>query len=659
MPVIFRNNSLRPAPQVSLSKSYAVTGDGRKIGTSITARLAGTIVAEKVDDTYIPLSIDHRLSTLLAKQKALRDTFGKDGLFEVQGFDASPPVKFYAIVDSVDFSEGPWTDKTDYTISLHSAGVFGEDDSSPNCDSVAESWTFEEGDLPRSWKATHSLSAKGKLVYDAAGNVPKPAWQYARDFVNNRLGVGWTTVADPAWSLDSGQALASGSAVMPSSTNAWNRAVSETVDEAEGAYSLTESWTLSPDPWVEEYTISVRRVDDPPITTTASISGTIHGLRSSLNDPQEKYLNAALRWNTVKDLIAARCQARVPSGTLNTHPTAYNVDHDEFNGTIQYQADFDDRAYINNTFETYSINQTVSEEDYKTIARIEGTITGAVYLDDGPSHTIKYTRASLQWSVVKSLIFARVVQETGIQTLKPFPVSAQVTSDRNAGTITYSYEFSDQNPASVRHEYTISRRFSREDGADFIGIEGTITGLRTAHSDSPFGSGDAAERYANALTFWDGISGNLLGVAATYVDFRCINPNPVSTNVGHSPLGGTITYSSEFSSAVMPTTPGALSETVSIQDEEATPLIAIIPVLGRPLGPVIQDLGSIKERRRTVTVEVVMIPAKFGCSTSVQRPDVDVGLYVPQATVMFKEQDTNNWVPNTGRYTRTVSWIYE
>lgn len=658
MPVIFRNDSLRPAPLVSISKSYATTGDGRKIGTTITARLAGTITAEKTDDTYTPLPLGQRLSTILAKQQALRDIFAKDGLFEVQGFDASPPVKFYAIVDSIEFADGPWTDRSDYTVSLRSAGIFGEDDDSPNCESVSESWTFEEGDLPRSWKATHSASAKGKLVYDAAGNVPRLPWQYARDFVEGKLGVGWTAAGDLAWSPSSGQVLASQSAVAPGASNAWNRVVSETVDETEGTYAVTETWTLAIDPWVEEYTVSISRVDEPNITTRASIAGTIHGLRADMADQQEKYLNAVLRWATVRDLLATRCQDRA-GVTLNPHQTVYNVDHDEFNGTVRYQADFDDRSYVNDAYETYNVVQSTSDEDYRTTVRVEGTITGAVYLDDGPSKTIKFTRAQLQWEIVKSLLLARAVQETGINSLKPFPTSAQMTPDKAAGIISYVYEFNDQTPATVRHEYSVTKRYSREEGSDVITVDGTITGLRTANPTSPFGTGDAAERYNNALAYWTGMSGNILGMASQYVTLTCINPTPLSTSVGHNPFAGTISYTAEFSSLVMPLTPGALSEVVTIQDEDATPLIAVIPVLGRPLGPVIQDLGSVKEKRRTASIEIVMTPAKFGCSTAGQKPTTSISAYVPTGSVVYKEQDTTSWVPNTGRYTRTVSWIYE
>jgi hypothetical protein len=657
MPVIFRGSSLRPAPQVSLSKAYATTGDGRIIGATITARLSGTLTAEKTDDTYTPLSIDHRLSAILAKQSSLRNLFNQNGLFEIQGFDASPPMKFFGIVDSVDFSEGQWVDRSDYSIQLHSSGVLSEDTGNANCDSISESWTFEEGDVPRSWKATHSVSAKGKLVYDSAGNLPKLPWQIARDFVTNKLGLGWTAAGDPSWSPLSGQDFATISAVQPS-TNAWNRVVNETVDETEGTYAVTETFTLSADPWIEEYSVSTRRVDEPNITTTASINGTIRGLRSSLNDPVEKYTNAAIRWATVKDVLSARCQTYT-TATLNSHPVAYNVEHDEINGTIQYQVDFDDKSYVNDTYETYTISQSASDEDYHTTVRIEGVITGAVYLNEGSSKTIKYTRASLQWSIVKSLLFARVVQETGINTLKPFPVTAQVTPDKNAGTVSYSYEFTDQTPSSVKHEYTVSRRTSREDGADSVSIEGTITGLRVANATNPFGTGGVADRYNNALNYWNGISTNLLGMAGQYVNLQCINPSALSTTVGHNPIGGTVTYAAEFSSTVLPKTAGALSEVVTVQDEAATPLIAIIPVLGRAEGPVIQDLGSVKEKRRTVSIEIVMIPAKYNCNSSAPQPSVDVGPYAPTGSVVYKEQDQTSWVPNTGRYSRTVSWIYE
>jgi hypothetical protein len=661
MPVIYGGYSIRPAPQVSLSKVYASSGDGRRLGTTVSARLTGKLTAEKTGDTVTPLPIEQHLSSLIAKMAELREAFSTNGLvFEIQGFDAAPPVKFNAIVDQIEFAEGLWVQTGDYTISLHGDTVSGEDTDSQHCENASESWTFEEGDLPRTWKATHSVSARGKLVYQPDGSLPQLPWQYAKAFVSSQIGVDWDTSS--AWSPLSGQSLASQSTVSPPSTNQWDRHVTETVDEAEGTYSVTETWVLNANPYVEQYAISTHRVDEVNLTTKVSVSGTITGLRKTMGINDDKYDAALAGWTTVKMLLVGRCQdaaSSVGGNTLNPHPISEGVDHDRYAGTISYQYEFDDREYVNDTYETYTVTPSVSDEDYRTTVRVDGTITGAIYLDDGPSKTIKFTRASLQWDIVRPLLLARAVSDSGVAGLQPFPLQAQVVLNQREGSIQYTYEFDDRIPQNVKHEFTVTRKSSREDGTDHVTIEGTITGLRSANPGTPFGTGAKDERYNNAVAYYGGISGNLLGLASQYVSLQCINPTPMTTSVAYNELSGTVSYSADFTSTVMPLTPGALTEIVTLQDESAVPVIAEVPVFGRTQGPVIQDMNTVTAKKRTMTVEIVMMPPKFGCSLTVPRPTFDITPYVPAGNPVKVTGDVSNWVDRLGRYTRTVSWTYE
>jgi hypothetical protein len=641
-------------------------GDGRRLSWTVTARLTGTIVCEKVDDTFTPISLEHKLATLLAKQEELRSIFAVNGLmFQVQGWDGTAPVQFPAIVESIDFSEGIWTDRTDYTIVLR--GPDFEDEKSAddtNCESASETWAFEEGDLPRTWKATHSVSAKGKLVYDGTGNISLLPWQHAKNFVTSKLGLDWNTATDPDWSPLSGNDLAALSASAPRSTNQWNRTIVENVDETDGSYSVTETWVLNEQSYVEEFTISLRRVEEPKVTTQVSITGSVRGLAKNVGDFEGRYAAALAQWPTVKALLLVRCQDQVNTvggGTLGAHPTAMSVDHNPYEGSISYNFEFSDRVIVNDTIETYTLSQSTSLEDYKTVVRIDGSITGVVYLDDGPSTTIKFTRAELQWEVVKNLLFARVVSESGVSNLKAFPVSAQFSFDQTNGVVNYTYEFDDRDPQNVRNEFTVTSRTSREDGRTTVTVEGTVTGLRTANASDPFGQGSMVERYNNAVAYYNGIAGNLLGVAATYVNLDCINPTPYSTSAGYNPLAGTVAYSAEFTSQIAPVIPGALTESVSITDDAGTPVFAVIPVPGLEDGPIFQDIKTKKEKRRSINVEVVMPPPKYGCGVvSYDTPSFDVSQYTPQNTAsIFLEQDQVTWSPQSARYTRTVVWVYK
>jgi hypothetical protein len=104
-----------------------------------------------------------------------------------------------------------------------------------------------------------------------------------------------------------------------------------------------------------------------------------------------------------------------------------------------------------------------------------------------------------------------------------------------------------------------------------------------------------------------------------------------------------------------------LTESVSITDDAGTPVFAVIPVPGLEDGPIFQDIKTKKEKRRSINVEVVMPPPKYGCGVvSYDTPSFDVSQYTPQNTAsIFLEQDQVTWSPQSARYTRTVVWVYK
>lgn len=665
MPVIYGGNSIRPAPKVRLSRSNNESSDGRKLGTTIQATLTGTITATKTNDTETAIAIESRLSTILQKQEALREVFATDGqLLEIQGYDGSAPIKFNALVKSIDFDEGLWVDVSNYTVVLEGYYFAGEEWSGdPYIESASENWSFEEAEGPHTYRAVHTLNAKGKTVYDADGNLSTPAWQRAKDFVVNQLGLGWNTTETP-WSTTAGSTLAADSSVALDASTPYNRIISETLDEFEGTYGVTETFFVSANPYWEEYTVSVRRVTDERFFgTAASIQGTIHGLYVNLHDIETKLVNAKARWVALQPMLLSRVQAYVPSGvTLNSHPVTATSDMNYNEGTVTYAYEFNDRTITNDTLETYNVSMQTSSEDNRTTVTIEGSIHGQQYQDENFSLDIRYNRALAQWNIVKLLLFSRCVNETAIADLRAFPVSASMTPNKDDGSIQYSFSFDNRIPETVRDEFTVSTRFSREDGRTYVTIEGTITGYRSASATNPFVANSAFERYDNALSYWNSIESNLLGLAATYVDTSLVNPTPYSKQVNHIPRGGQLTYTYEYNSIPAPCYNGSLSEIITITDEAATKVIAVVPVLGRAAGPVLQDTGTVKEKRRSVTIEIVM-PVSGTISTcsasSNPAPVVDITSYAPSGSLVYLEQDQSSWSPTSGHFSRQASWIYQ
>lgn len=87
---------------------------------------------------------------------------------------------------------------------------------------------------------------------------------------------------------------------------------------------------------------------------------------------------------------------------------------------------------------------------------------------------------------------------------------------------------------------------------------------------------------------------------------RQLNPIPVSMTESHRKNVGEIDYSFEFNNRPLNLIAGSVSETLSISDTFPSQQIAEIFVLGRKLGPVLQDLGTVTSSVRDVNFEVVL-----------------------------------------------------
>lgn len=659
MPVLYNSQEVVPVSTVSFSGESYNLGDGRKAGGTVRASVRGSIVPDKLGGVYAPISdVDNKMSTILQQQANLRTIFGPQGkTFEVQGWDGVATSRFQARILSIEFEEGPWIDKCDYVVTLESSEFAGDTSVGEHVQSASESWQFEEGDRPSETRATHTVQAKGVLVYDATGAIPKAAWEYARDYAKDKLGLGWAALSSD-WSPKSGSNLADASSRPISANSAWNRVVNETIDELEGSYQVTETFVLYPTAYAEDYTVSVRRTDsDPGSLIQATISGTITGLfrGADTEDFSVRYTNAQAGWAAIQPLLSSRINAAAGSN-LNTNPFSGNVETDPVKGTVTYSYEFNDRKLDHDTFEAYSVTKSATAEDYRVTVSISGTITGMAYPGE-TDPSIRITRAQDQWGRVKGLMLSRAVAESGITALKAFPITAEVEDDVANGSVKYNYSFDTRVNTSVKDEYTVSSRYNVEDGRTTVSVEGTITGLRTSGSD-PFAGTDPYERFNNALAYFEGVEPNLIGLAALTVSTDKVRQTPTAKSVGHNKFGGIVTYQYEWASLNTPCTPGAISEVINIQEDDPPRLFAVIPILGQADGPTFQDLGTIKERRRTVSIECVF-PIPSNVCASVTSPAIDVSRYAPSGKVVYQDSGTTQWSPTTGRASRVVSWVYK
>ena len=169
-----------------------------------------------------------------------------------------------------------------------------------------------------------------------------------------------------------------------------------------------------------------------------------------------------------------------------------------------------------------------------------------------------------------------------------------------------------------------------EGGNNTITISGTIRGLAAAPTAATQGSllpaaTDVNEtKYANAKTvFADRLlyMDDLARITAnTYLCSGCgyyFRSLPDSKQVGVNVLKGEINYSFTYSDKNKEFGDGIQDASVSISDTHPGNVLSLTQVLGRPYGPVIQDVGSTTEYKRSFSISLTMNAKKIGLTRQV------------------------------------------
>ena len=278
-------------------------------------------------------------TALLSKQRALKALFAQDGQrVEITDIrEDLPAIVCYPRVTSINFSEGPYVLRSDFTITLEAdillhpeaAGTLpdldgtlipigsgvGQGDFSSRQDrstiagteenlvvalsgafiqNYSESWTIEVDDqqgevidaeneiiAPRSYRIAHSINATGKTHFmHKEGQKPEkiPAWESARKFVTNRLSRGATDAYPNKFPTAGGvEIIGSGTLDLINKYGGYNLVRTENLSEADGSYSVTENWFLSSGIAYENYTMNINSSTSSPFVTV-SVDGNIKGL---------------------------------------------------------------------------------------------------------------------------------------------------------------------------------------------------------------------------------------------------------------------------------------------------------------------------------------------------------------------------------------------
>jgi len=547
--------TLRPTPLVSISTNINKTGASEIVGVTYQIVLTGTILSDKGSPlgaysvtgapfqteapngtigtpvvgavgtgVYGPYNLfwsgsnfdiegphpqivanDHSLDSIFSKQKAIRALFARDGqLMEISPIHGNAALIYCnPRVLSIDFEDGIYVDKCNYTITLEAdtlrdkngyvdreglsiyikdgalngssaldgstvyantteaqyASVpkffikdFSEEWSLDTDESLSEtietvSGTYSGYLKPRSYTITHSMSAVGKTHYLPDGTKLR-AWRQAKGFVQQQLfvlnsgspiynypnSINHSVTPDGVATSDINSQpsviaglIGQGTLDLISSYGGYNRLVNESIDEAGGSYSLTETWVLATGTSFENYNISVSRGMDSAFLEV-SIDGDITGLTSanpsafgglnssvvgfdrpsnidrtglSQDDRVQfapvgttgAYVNALAKYNVVTNYgkfdysspVYKRANFAVTYDDaiyrrLNPTPKTQSAAINESEGKIGYNATFDNRPINILTgvlYENITINDTYPGDQFATVPII-GRSTGPI-----------------------------------------------------------------------------------------------------------------------------------------------------------------------------------------------------------------------------------------------------------------------------------------
>ncbi|MQF98153.1 MAG: hypothetical protein FI729_01285 [SAR202 cluster bacterium] len=239
----------------------------------------------------------------------------------------------------------------------------------------------------------------------------------------------------------------------------------------------------------------------------------------------------------------------------------------------------------------------------------------------------------------------------------------------------------------ANENYSMSTSTSNTDPFVNVNIDGTITGMSEI---SPSGFDNsivtaASGAYTNALRKYNeisnsgkfGISSDIYKRANNLVAVQ-LNSQPVSISLGTNQYNGQITYSLGFNNRPTNIISGVIAESIQVDDTYPGDIFAVIPVLGRKTGPVLQYIGGRSEYSRNISINLTMDYTKIPYGSErdtllLKKPSV-VEPTATQIADLLKELSpqgepgirkyfisppSESWNPKEGTYSFNISFTYE
>lgn len=266
-----------------------------------------------------------------------------------------------------------------------------------------------------------------------------------------------------------------------------------------------------------------------------------------------------------------------------------------------------------------------------------------------------------------------------------------INIDKSAGSCSVSETWLLASGQSHLENYTVSLSTSVDNPFTSVKIDGNIKGLSDLHASgympSHFDESPSTDHtpYKKAIDQYFKISNNgKFGVGSILYQRAnntssplVLNSQPLSISLGSNEINGEITYSLEFNDRPFNYFTGVLGENISVNDTYPGDVFAVIPVIGRKTGPILQYIQGRTEYKRSVNIELLLDYTELPYSSNrdflmLNKPSLNEPIRSelqslikqlspkdePYVSGYFLNPPTETWSPKDGRYTLSLSWDY-
>lgn len=637
--------SFCPVPLISDSKEFLKVGVGRDSQLGIIHQLTfeGTLLPNlpalsgvDADATCLEL-LDRKSDQLRA---ALNEDRGNLLIFDERGYTV---LNERPVVRSINFPTSKMVEQRQYSIVFEFESDF---DDGAMVRTFSDEWSFDSQE-DDTVAVAHNVSAEG---------IPSPAGtgalENARNFVLAR-----SNTLDKTQSAFLKAPYVS-ALVDVDNLFEFNHVRSETSNELEGTYSISETWVLASGAFKDDRTIQEQVTTDSigNTTETLTINGTVQGYGETTFD---KFENAQSGFN---NFVAPQIGFNNPGALQSTSKTL-----NRFAGTVNYSittvpsgSDPLENRSIQRSFtrnEDGSVSQSVTTSAQiinGSASGIEDAITYAIANNFPISSTDPVFDASLSGNIES--------------------VSSQRDDINKSFSLTKVYR--DQTTPLYREEFQVNRQQNLESAITTITVNGTVAGL-------------SAESGTKTIDRFNAASGAFFGTVNALIRDRALEILPTGTCLGSAPrqstlgfnkLNGIITYSQTFDNRFINANPDILTEEIEIGFNIQSDVVVSIPIPAKPDGPVLQDqetkTGLQKTLRITYRMDRNVTGGTCGSQDNVNQSALltsainESNILVnntlsdhprgekPIATDTFKTQDEATFNRQTLQFGRNVTWLY-